>query len=123
MDGMDGVLVVDDNIELLCALRCIFEVKGIKAKYATNGKEAVQILKGKGRFEVMITDLHMPEMDGIELARITKEISPSITIVMMSGAISANLPQMAAEAGISKLLAKPFDVEQILDVITSRSQL
>lgn len=117
---MDGILIVDDSRAHLYALRNILESEGIKAHYAVSGEEAVQKLIEAPRFTLMLTDLNMPNMDGIELAMLAKEISPKITVVMMTGVISPGVVQMAAEAGISTVLAKPFTPRQILAVIRSR---
>lgn len=117
---MDGILIVDDDRVNLHLLRCILEGEGIKAHYATSGQEAVQKLMGERPYAIMITDLHMPEMDGIELALIAKEITPAIIVVMMTGDISPGVRRMAAEAGISKVLAKPFSPERILAMLRSK---
>jgi CheY-like chemotaxis protein len=117
---MDGILIVDDDRESLCLLGCILEGEGIKAHYATSGEEAVQKLMGERPFAVMITDLHMPNMDGIELAMLAKEITPTIFVVMMTGDISPGVRRMAAEAGISKVLAKPFSPGRILAMLRSK---
>ena len=73
------------------------------------------------RITLMVTDLHMPKMDGIELAMLAREIAPNITVVMMTGDVSVNVPQMAAEAGVSKMLAKPFNPPQLLAITRGRN--
>ncbi|TWJ19738.1 response regulator [Geobacter argillaceus] len=114
---MGGILVVDDDKEGLRLLRCVLEGEGFKAHYASSGEEAIQKLMAGISIAIMITDLNMPEMDGIELAMLTKEISPHTTIVMMTGDTSPEIPQMAADAGISKVLAKPFSPGQLLTIV------
>lgn len=117
---MGDILVVDDCKSNLCVLRSILEGEGIRADYAASGEEAFKKLIASPRFTLMVTDFNMPNMDGIELAMLAKEVSPKITVVMMTGAISSAVVQMAADAGISTVLPKPFTPEQILAVIKSR---
>jgi CheY-like chemotaxis protein len=118
--NMGGILIVDDDRDHLSLLRCILEGEGVRAHYATSGEEAVQKLMGELPIAIMITDLHMPEMDGIELAMIAKEITPNITVVIMTGDTSPGVPQMAAAAGISKVFAKPLNLGQIMAMVRSK---
>lgn len=117
---MDGILIVDDDREKLGLLRHVLEGEGVNAQYVTSGEEAVQKLMAEPCIELMVTDFHMPGMDGIELTMLAKEITPNITVVMMTGDISPDLPGMAAGAGVSKMLAKPFSPQQLLDIIRGR---
>ena len=107
-----SVLIVDDDKDYLRLVECVVELAGIKAHYATNGEEAVEILK-KGNFASMITDLHMPGMDGFELAMLAKELSPDIDIVMITSEMSSDVICLAAQAGISKVFAKTIRADQI----------
>lgn len=77
---MKNILLVDDDISILYLLGCALKSKGIETSKATNGVEAVKILKGKS-FGMMITDFKMPRMDGIELEIIAKRLQPDIHII------------------------------------------
>ncbi len=70
-------------------------------------------------FSLMITDLNMPGMDGLELSRKAQEIAPQMPIIMSSGDISPEIIRIAMEIGISKTLAKPFHPNRMLATIRS----
>jgi CheY-like chemotaxis protein len=110
------ILIVDDDEYYLQLVASIIEHEGIHVFYATSGEEAVGILK-ESCFSTMITDLNMPGMDGYELAIIAKEISPDIEIVMITGDISPHLSRLAAQAGISRVVAKPCEIVEIQEIV------
>lgn len=75
----------------------------------------------KGNFGAMITDLNMEGMDGYELAMIAKELSPHIEITMITGDISPEVSSLAAQAGISEVIAKPISVDQLQNIVRDKS--
>ena len=84
----------------------------------TNGREAADEL-ASGRFDLLLTDLNMPEVDGVELVRRTRQLYPGIPIVLMSGASADWLPLLAKEGFDDlPLLTKPVSVSQLLDLVT-----
>ena len=107
-----NILIVDDDKYYLRLIASIFGHDAIHVSYEISGEEAVGILK-ESRFSTMITDLNMPGMDGFELAMIAKELSPDIEIVLITGDISPDLSRLAAQAGISRVVTKPCEIEQI----------
>ena len=115
-----NILIVDDDEYYLQLVEIIVDQAGVKAHYATNGKEAVAILK-QGDFSTMITDLNMPGMDGYELAMIAREQFPDIYIVMITGDISLDVSCRAAEAGVSKVIAKPVRPAQLRRIVKNRA--
>ena len=110
------ILIVDDDKDCLNLIGCIIEYLGFEANYATSGEEALGILKNKS-FGIMITDLKMSGMDGLELALLAKKYSPQMEIVIASGLVSADVFQLAAEIGISRFLGKPYDISQLREVL------
>jgi CheY-like chemotaxis protein len=115
---MKSILLVDDDTNYLNILGLILESNGLKVTKATNGVEAAYILK-KVNFDVMITDLHMPGMNGIQLAKKVKELRMGIFIILVTAGLSPDVVEMAANAGISHILSKPVHVEQLLENIKS----
>jgi len=114
---MCNLLVVDDDADNLHLFRRMLERAGIEAFYASNGEEALENLSGPRPIAVMITDLRMPYMDGLELAVRARQTVPDITVVMMTGHISPGLPQLALEAGIAKVVAKPLNPPEFVSLI------
>jgi DNA-binding response OmpR family regulator len=113
---MKDILVVDDDRVILEAVKRILEREGIVAHCVASGEEALEKIKER-TFSLMITDLNMPGLDGLELARKGLEIAPQMPIIMDTGRISPKIIRLAREIGISKVLAKPFLVKELLETI------
>ena len=110
------ILVVDDDREYLRLVESIVAPTGIDVHYATSGEEAVGVLK-EGSFATMVTDLNMSGMDGFELSKVAKELSPALVIVMVTGDTSPRVLHRAAAAGISEVLAKPISLGRFLAIV------
>ncbi len=82
---------------------------------AANGEEALSLLQ-YANINLMITDLNMPGMDGIELARKALEMFPSLSVILSTGSLT-NITQIAGDAGIRMILNKPFDPQRMLAVV------
>ena len=114
-----SMLIVDDDELYLRLVKSIVEGAGVKARYATSGKEAVEIMK-EGSYANLITDLQMPGMNGYELARTAKALHPGIEIIMITGSESSEVPRLAGLAGVSKVMAKPVGAAQIRELVRDK---
>ena len=115
---MQEILVVDDDRQNLGLVRHLLENEQITVQCATSGEEALRKLK-KNTFDLMITDLNMPGLDGFELARKASVIAPLMPIVMFTGDMSPDVLSEAKGAGIITVLAKPFHPNAMLEAIRS----
>jgi len=113
---MEDILVVDDDSIMLELIKRILEREGIVAHCVANGEEALKQIKEK-TFSLMITDLNMPGLDGLELARKGLEMAPRMPIIMNTALISPKIIRLAKEIGIIKVLAKPLHVKEFLETI------
>jgi len=113
---MEDILVVDDDRIILEVVKLILEREGIAAFCVESGEEALEKLNER-TFSLMITDLNMPGLDGLELSRIGLEIAPQMPIIMDTGSISPRITHLAKEIGISKVLSKPFPPKVLLETI------
>jgi CheY-like chemotaxis protein len=104
-----------DNLMLV---REILELEGMTVHCAGSGEEAVSQIESRD-FLLMITDLNMPGLNGLELARKALEIAPRMPIILSTGAITPEIPRQAAEAGISLVLEKPFHPDEMLEAVKS----
>ena len=111
------LLIVDDSPEIVEILSSVLEVAGHEVDKAYNGTEAVQHLLDK-RYEVVITDAKMPEMDGIELCKFIKAQFPDVYIIGISGYLEA-LSELK-DAGADICFSKPFKIEEIEEAIENR---
>lgn len=112
---MKKVLICDDEEGIRESLKLILE-KEYKLLFATNGNEAIDIIK-KDPADVVIMDIKMPRMDGIETMRKLKEISPDVKILVTSGYKSVETAKEAVSAGASDYIVKPFDRKEILNAV------
>ncbi|QQR79504.1 MAG: response regulator [Deltaproteobacteria bacterium] len=118
MNPKHTVLVVDDDAVQRALLARILDISGYHVLTAANGREALTILKQKS-VEVIVTDVDMPEMSGIELVREVKEHpvlgAPLLGVVILSG-LEIHRDE-ALGLGVSNLIfgVKPIDVESLLE--------
>jgi len=111
------ILVVDDRVEDRETLRDILVAKKYRAFVAKDGYEAIDIVR-KSDFDVILLDIRMPGMDGMEVLEVVKEIKPHIGVVMMTGYSSEGLAGQSLKRGAYTCLYKPFlDMEKLLKVI------
>jgi len=103
------ILIVDDEKHIKEILKEFLSFNGYETIVASNGMEALNILKDKS-CGLLITDLNMPNMDGIELVRKIREFGASLTIIGMS---SEDKEIEFLKAGANCFLLKPFDMHYL----------
>jgi len=113
------VLIVDDEEPLLLS---IAEGLSIYKKYfnlltATNGMEAVKLLKSSPIIDLVITDLSMPKMDGFELLAYVNRNYPKIKVIMMTAFGTPKIEEIIKKMGIYRYLEKPLDINIVADNI------
>jgi two-component system response regulator (stage 0 sporulation protein F) len=84
---------------------------------ADSGRVALQKL-ASNNFDLVFTDLAMPEMDGWETAREIRRVSPEVTIVLVTGYGTGTLPPQGETDLVDAILGKPFDFNQVGEIIT-----
>lgn len=112
------VLVIEDNGELRAYLRVALESQGYEVLTAENGRSALSFLEGH-KVDVVLTDLFMPEMDGIETLAELRRRFPGIKVIAMSGKPTSYAPVVAEELGAARVLKKPFELEELLAALKS----
>ena len=106
------VLVVDDDALSRTLMVEALESRGYRAIEAQGGEEGLALYRQR-RPAVVITDLHMPGMRGLELLRRLREIDPQVHVVLVSGYASLSLAIEAMKAGAADFLVKPFAAENL----------
>jgi CheY-like chemotaxis protein len=112
-------LIVDDEPAVADVLSILLEDSGISCLTAMSAAAALQVYaQHQGNISAVITDLHMPEMDGIGLANALREISPTLKIVIMTGSRPPGWND-GLNIGAEKLplLLKPFSKRELLDCV------
>jgi PAS domain S-box-containing protein len=122
-DGIgELILIVDDEAAIRATLRRLLERHHYRVLLASNGQEAFDLFRlHRDEIRLVITDLMMPVMDGIELVRSLKALAPDIKVVAASGLdVEANRALLLA-LGVTDLLVKPLGAETLLNAV--RKQL
>jgi len=109
---MSNLLIVDDEQSYRQLLTLVFETEGYKVRTAKNGREAVEILQVEPA-DLVISDVRMPDMDGIELLSAAREILPDMGVVLMTAFASVETARDAFKLGADDFIQKPFDVEEL----------
>lgn len=115
------ILVIDDDDMVCSFIRKALEMSGYAVSVASNGYEAMVIFR-KSKLDGIITDLLMPERDGIETILEIRRHAPEIPIVAISGgfnSMSSVYLKTAEHLGADAVLSKPFSVEQLLAALES----
>lgn len=108
-----NVIVVDDERTIRVPLKMILTEEGYDTQSASNGKEALELVK-EHDFDIMITDLKMPEMDGMELIRQCQRICPQTSIIIITAYGSLESAIEALRMGAYDYILKPFDFDDVL---------
>lgn len=110
------VLVVDDMQRDADALVAALEVCGVRAVAVYGGQEAIEALQSGG-IDVVLTDLKMPEMDGVELTRRIRELHPKSSIIAFSGFDVPEMMRDSTSFGANRCLRKPLHGEKLVEAI------
>lgn len=106
------ILVVDDDSELAALLRDVLHNENRQVNFATSGKQAEDLLQ-KHPYSMLITDIQMPDMDGLTLMTKAQEILPDILTIVITGYASIEIALQAVKKGAYDFLRKPFRLEEI----------
>ena len=118
MKKLDGrILLVDDEEQFLKLLSERLEVRGLKVTYVTSGEEAVAGVE-KQNFDVIVLDLAMPGIDGIETLKQLKEKDPDSEVIMLTGHATVHNGIEAMKLGAEDFLEKPVDLGELLEKIS-----
>jgi DNA-binding NtrC family response regulator len=110
------VLLVDDEEDFVRVLAERLEVRGLEVHTANRGQKAVEMVDQQG-FDIVVLDLAMPGMDGLETLKEIKAHDPDIEIVMLSGKGTMRSGIDAIKSGAEDFLEKPVDLSVLLDKI------
>jgi len=108
------ILLVDDDPGIRFALTEVLHDRGYHVVCASSGSQALTLLDG---IDVVVTDLMMPGMDGLELVSRIAARSPALPVILVTAHGSEHMVQVASSRGARGCLSKPFDIDEIARVI------
>src|SRR5580765_1167241 len=109
---MANILVVDDEQSYRQLLCLVFEEQGNTVRTAMNGRQALELLAAESA-DVIISDVKMPDMDGIEMLQALRETHPDLGVILMTAFASVETAREAFKLGADDFIQKPFDVEEL----------
>ena len=112
MSEQTTVLIVDDNQGFCQNVKDILELKGYEVATAYDGFEAIELVKQNG-FSVVLMDVKMPAMDGVETFKKIKELAPDTPVIMLTAFAVEELLREALREGAFGFLRKPLDFDKL----------
>ena len=109
---MIKILIVDDEAEIVDQVKEYFEDEGFQVFTAETGQEGIEI-GAREKPALMILDMKLPDMSGIQVLKAVKKATPSIKVITMTGYIDQLMFDQAEELGRDTFLQKPFDLETL----------
>lgn len=120
-DALKGkhILLIEDDIRNVFSLVSILESYHLNVTFAENGREALELLEQNSEFDLILTDIMMPEMDGYETMRAIRAMPDfhSIPIIALTAKAMKEDRQRCIDAGASDYISKPIDKEKLLSIL------
>ena len=113
---MDNILIVDDEINYTLILSAVLEEEGFETLTANKGQDALEILS-LSDIDLVLTDMKMPSMDGLELLKKIKQLKPAIPVIMMTAHGSVEKAVEAMQKGAYSYILKPFENESLITYV------
>jgi len=116
MDRKLEILVLDDEEVVCTRLKPALEKDGYGVETFTVSTDAKRRLE-EHRFDIVVTDLKMAEIDGLELLKFVRERWPDTRVIIISGFATVEVTRAAFQAGVHDIIAKPFKIGQLKELI------
>jgi PAS domain S-box-containing protein len=116
MDEEIKLLVVDDEEGMRTTLADIFKKKGYAVEVASNGKGAIKRIS-EGFFNVVLLDIKLPDMSGVQVLKAIKKGSPDTDVIMITAYASLHTSVEALNAGAYAYIMKPFDADSLANTV------
>jgi CheY-like chemotaxis protein len=118
MSRQPKILIVDDVQELLDVICEYMEIHGYTVHTTTESQEALRLIEAT-KYDIIISDIHMPEMDGLELMAWIKNKHPGVPVILITGYSVSEARKIAMEKGADAFFAKPVHMKEIIGVVAN----
>jgi DNA-binding NtrC family response regulator len=115
-ESPERILVVDDEENVLVLFKRILAKEGYEVECATSGYEALEKLEDD-TFDLVLTDLKMNGMDGMDLIRKSKALNPAVPFVMITAYGTIEAAMTAGKEGVENFLIKPIDIQELKSAV------
>jgi len=116
IDRQPRVLVVDDERPILGLIRSFFSSKGLECETTPDPEEALEAIEGRP-FDIVVTDIHMKGLSGVELLERVKEVDPDTLVILMTGRPTVDTAVRSVRAQAYDYVTKPFEMEDLYAVV------
>lgn len=113
MDEKNSVIIVDDDERLLEIFKTALSLEGYQCETASSAESALELIN-KTSFDIMLTDIRMPGIEGFELTHKAKKIIPDMAVIIMTAYAEEFSYDNAIEAGASDFIKKPFTLNELM---------
>ncbi|MBF0119749.1 MAG: response regulator [Desulfobacterales bacterium] len=107
------VMLVDDEVDFTEILQKRMKKRNIDTLIANSGKAAISLIK-KEKIDVVVLDMKMPDLDGIQTMKELKKINPLLEVIMLTGHASLGIAKEGIELGAFDYLMKPIDTDSLI---------
>ncbi len=111
-----SVLLIDDEAELVYTLAERLQLRGIETVAETHGDAALRILAER-EFDIVVVDVKMPGINGIDLLRTIKQNHPHVQVILQTGRASEEERNEGLREGAFDYLVKPVDIDNLIDIM------
>ncbi|TSE04739.1 MULTISPECIES: tetratricopeptide repeat-containing hybrid sensor histidine kinase/response regulator [Aquimarina] len=111
-----NVLIVDDNKINQIVTQNILKKKGYTCNIASNGMDAIEMIKNE-KFDLVLMDINMPEMNGLEATKVIRTFNPNIPIIALTAVEEGEVRGQALSVGMNDVIIKPYDTQQFFQSI------
>lgn len=116
------ILLVDDEVDFVNALARRMEKRNLVTVSAFSGEECLERLRDKGEVEVVVLDVKMPGMDGVETLKRIKKQNPIVEVIMLTGHATIESAIEGMKQGAFDYLMKPCDIEKLVAKINEAAE-
>lgn len=114
---MRKILLVDDENIILYVLSSYLKSWNYEVTAEPDGRKVIEMLEARQKFDIMVSDIRMYPVNGMELLKISKRLIPEMPVILITGFGSHETFKQAETLGAYKCLAKPFEPEALLRTI------
>ncbi len=113
---MIKLLIVDDEVGIVDEVKGFFEEEGFEVYTADSGRDGIKLIEEQ-KPDIMILDIKLPDISGLDVLKHAKEHSPLTKIIVVTGYVDQGIIDKAEELGRDSFLQKPFDLTYLFDEV------
>jgi DNA-binding NtrC family response regulator len=114
---MAKILLVDDEAAILGILTDYLQTSGHEVTSVSDSAKAAEMLKAREPFDIMVSDIRMTPVNGMELLKLSRQLNPGMPVILITGFGSRETYEQARQLGAVDCLAKPFVPEALLRTV------